>query len=210
MSGAYRKQEVHEACVMAKRRMQVLYYRLLASRAARPLAPEEAKQALRVLFRRRSQQRSRLQFRTCKLKSASLLTRCASCFVLQGGVESYETLSLQVIFRQRALYIVALLRKMTFNSRHPMTLCHPVQCLLYSLLCRVLLLSCIAASSCVCACACSRVCACACVAVSSCLAVFKLPFSSPYLLHSLAILSSLSLCCLVTPSPFLLQSPSFL
>ena len=45
---------------------------------------------------------------------------------LQGGVESYYTLSLLVIFRERALYIVALLRKMTCNLKHPMPLHHPV------------------------------------------------------------------------------------
>jgi len=46
---------------------------------------------------------------------------------VQGGVESYDALSLQVIFRERALYIVALLRKMTCNLRHPMPLRHPVE-----------------------------------------------------------------------------------
>jgi len=45
---------------------------------------------------------------------------------IQGGVESYDALSLQGIFRKRALYIVALLRKMTCNLRHPMTLHYPV------------------------------------------------------------------------------------
>jgi len=45
---------------------------------------------------------------------------------IQGGVESYDALPLQVIFRERALYIVALLRKMTCNLRHPMPLRHPV------------------------------------------------------------------------------------
>ena len=35
-------------------------------------------------------------------------------------------LKLQVIFRKRALYLVALLRKMTCNLRHPMGLRHPV------------------------------------------------------------------------------------
>jgi len=65
-------------------------------------------------------------------------------------------------------------------------------------------------SSFACACACACMCTCACIAVSSCLAVFKLPFSSPCPLHPLAILSAFSLRSSVTPSPFLLHSPSFL
>ena len=47
--------------------------------------------------------------------------------ILQGGVESQDALSLQVVFREKALDIVALLREMTCNLRHPMGLCHPVQ-----------------------------------------------------------------------------------
>jgi len=47
-------------------------------------------------------------------------------FVLLTGVVSWDALSLQVIFRKRALYLVALLRKMTCNLRHPMSLRHPV------------------------------------------------------------------------------------
>jgi len=47
-------------------------------------------------------------------------------FVLLTGVVSYDALSLQVILRKRALYLVALLRKMTCNLRHPMSLRHPV------------------------------------------------------------------------------------
>ena len=47
-------------------------------------------------------------------------------YKIQGGVDSYDVLSLQVIFRERAVYIVALLRKMTCNLRHPMPLRHPV------------------------------------------------------------------------------------
>ena len=46
---------------------------------------------------------------------------------LQGGEDPLDALSLQVIFRKRALYLVALLRKMTCNLRHPMGLRHPVQ-----------------------------------------------------------------------------------
>jgi len=49
-----------------------------------------------------------------------------SNLAIQGGVESYDALSLLVIFRERALYMVALLRKMTCNLRHPMPLRHPV------------------------------------------------------------------------------------
>jgi len=45
---------------------------------------------------------------------------------LQGGVQSYDALSLQVLSRKRAPWIVALLREMTCNLRHPMGLCHPV------------------------------------------------------------------------------------
>ena len=46
--------------------------------------------------------------------------------ILQGGVESYDILSSQIIFRKRALYLVALSPKMTCNLRHPMGLRHPV------------------------------------------------------------------------------------
>jgi len=41
--------------------------------------------------------------------------------------DAYDALSLEVIFRERALYLVALLRKMTCNLRQPMHLRHPVQ-----------------------------------------------------------------------------------
>jgi len=167
--------------------------------SACPLLPEESAE-------------SRLKFYTCTLKSAALLRRCASCFMLQGGVESYDALSLQVIFRQRALYIVALLRKMTCNLRHPMTLRHPVQCFLYSSLCRVLLLARVAVSSCVCVCAC----ACACVCVRCCLvvscrfqvAVFK-PSPSSLSRHSLFTLSPLSRYSLSFPSSIILFSLIF-
>ena len=60
---------------------------------------------------------------------------CSSCVCvtdfyllwdLQGGKNPEDALSLQVTFRKRALYLVALLRTMTCNLRHPMGLCHPV------------------------------------------------------------------------------------
>jgi len=50
---------------------------------------------------------------------------CLDC-PLQGGGDPPDTLSLQVIFCKRALKLVALLRKMTCNLRHPMGLRHPV------------------------------------------------------------------------------------
>jgi len=50
---------------------------------------------------------------------------------VQGGVESYDALSLQVIFRERALYIVAPLQQMTCNLGHPMPLRHRIH-ILYS------------------------------------------------------------------------------
>jgi len=46
--------------------------------------------------------------------------------VVQGGEDPYDALSLQVIFRKRALSLVALLRKVSCNLRHPMGLRHPV------------------------------------------------------------------------------------
>ena len=45
---------------------------------------------------------------------------------VQGSVESYHALSLHFIFHKRALKLVAFLRKMTCNLRHPMSLRHPV------------------------------------------------------------------------------------
>jgi len=52
-------------------------------------------------------------------------------FPVQDGVESLDALSSQVIFRRRALYLVALLRKMACNLRPPMSLRHPVVCIMY-------------------------------------------------------------------------------
>ena len=43
---------------------------------------------------------------------------------VQGGEDPQDALSLQVISHKRTLYIVALLRKMTCNLRHPMGLRH--------------------------------------------------------------------------------------
>jgi len=46
--------------------------------------------------------------------------------VIQGGEDSYDPLSLWVIFRKSDLYLVALLWKMTCNLGEPMSLRHPV------------------------------------------------------------------------------------
>ena len=46
---------------------------------------------------------------------------------IQGGEDSQDPLSLQVIFRTRALYSVALLWKMICNLGDPMSLRHPVR-----------------------------------------------------------------------------------
>jgi len=45
---------------------------------------------------------------------------------IQGGEDSQDPLSLYVIFRKRALYLVALLWKMICNLGDPMSLRHPV------------------------------------------------------------------------------------
>ena len=45
---------------------------------------------------------------------------------LQGGEDAHDALSLEVIFRERALYLVAHLWKETCNLRHPMHPRHPV------------------------------------------------------------------------------------
>ena len=45
---------------------------------------------------------------------------------VHGGEDPQDALSLQVIFRKRALELVALLREMTCNLRHSMHLRHPV------------------------------------------------------------------------------------
>ena len=61
-----------------------------------------------------------------------VLSVLLSMFVLidisteQGGEDPQDALSLQVIFRNRALQLVALLRKMTCNLRHPTGLRHPI------------------------------------------------------------------------------------
>jgi len=52
---------------------------------------------------------------------------------LQGCEDPYDALSWEIIFRKRALQLVALLRKETCNLRHPMHLRHPAPPL-YSLL----------------------------------------------------------------------------
>ena len=57
---------------------------------------------------------------------------------VHGGVESYDALSLQVNFRERAVYIVALLRKMTCNLRHSMPLRHPAKLTVEKVLCNII------------------------------------------------------------------------
>ena len=47
-------------------------------------------------------------------------------YKVQGGENPQDALSVQLIFRKRALQMVALLRKETCNFRHPVGLCHPV------------------------------------------------------------------------------------
>jgi len=47
-------------------------------------------------------------------------------FLLHDGEDPEDALSLWVIFRKRALQLVALLQKETCDLRHPMHLCHPV------------------------------------------------------------------------------------
>jgi len=55
--------------------------------------------------------------------------------MIQGGEDPKDALSLEVILRKRALQLVALLRKMTCNLRHPKGLRYTVQyiasCLIY-------------------------------------------------------------------------------
>ena len=51
---------------------------------------------------------------------------CPIRWQIQGGKDPCNALSLQVIFRKRALELVALLRKTTCNLRYPMGLRHPV------------------------------------------------------------------------------------
>ena len=57
------------------------------------------------------------------------------CMFLQGGEDAYDALSLDVISRERALYLVSLLRKETCNLRHPMHLRHPVICVCFYMMC---------------------------------------------------------------------------
>jgi len=45
---------------------------------------------------------------------------------VQGGEDPQDALSVEVIFCKRALQVVALLRQMTCNFRHPMGLRHPI------------------------------------------------------------------------------------
>jgi len=46
----------------------------------------------------------------------------ALCVELQSGKDPEDAVSLKVMFRKRALHLVALLRKMTCNVRHPLGL----------------------------------------------------------------------------------------
>ena len=48
------------------------------------------------------------------------------CVSLQGGEDSQDPLSLQVIFRKSDLYLMALLWEMICNLGDPMSLRHPV------------------------------------------------------------------------------------
>ena len=58
---------------------------------------------------------------------------CGSC-----GEDPQDALSLYVVFRKRALRLVALLQKMTYKIRHPMGLGHPVWALCHCHPCRCL------------------------------------------------------------------------
>jgi len=49
-----------------------------------------------------------------------------SHFIIQGSQDTQDPLSIHVIFRKRALQIVARLQKITYNLRHPMGLRHPI------------------------------------------------------------------------------------
>ena len=72
---------------------------------------------------------------SCSAVHSAILCAVHSCFSLclhldnqlQGGEDSQDPLSLQVIFRKRALYLVALLWKMICNLGDPMSLRHPVE-----------------------------------------------------------------------------------
>ena len=50
----------------------------------------------------------------------------SSVLKVQGGEDSYDPLSLQVVFRKSDLYLVAVLWKMTCNLGDPISLRHPV------------------------------------------------------------------------------------
>jgi len=50
----------------------------------------------------------------------------SSEFSVQGGKDAEDTLSSYVIFRKRALYLLAFWRKETCNTRHPMHFHHPI------------------------------------------------------------------------------------
>jgi len=51
---------------------------------------------------------------------------CMVALDAQGGENPHNALSLEVIFRKRALQLVTLLRKMTCNLCNPVGLCNPV------------------------------------------------------------------------------------
>jgi len=60
------------------------------------------------------------------MHSATVICVTLSVLQLQGGKDPQDALSLQVIFCKRALWLLALLRKMTCNLWHPVGLRHPV------------------------------------------------------------------------------------
>jgi len=64
---------------------------------------------------------------------------------IHRGVESQDALSSRVVYRKRALWLVAVLRKMTYNVGHPMGLRHPVRivwiCLrIYKIICIIIVI----------------------------------------------------------------------
>ena len=68
---------------------------------------------------------SSLHIRTCAYRWVSWVHVCTQMSV-QGGEDSWDPLSLQVIFRKSDRYLVALLWKIICNLGDPMSLCHPV------------------------------------------------------------------------------------
>ena len=56
-----------------------------------------------------------------------ILKKFSSVLKVQGGEDSYDSLSLQVVFRKSDLYLVAILWKMICNLKDPMSLRHPVR-----------------------------------------------------------------------------------